>query len=122
LLAEDDRFLRKAAEATLARFGFSVLPATDGDEAVRLARTERPDLILLDLIMPKRHGFDVLRELKGDPATASIPVIVLSTLGQESDVQRALESGAVDYLVKSALPLRELARRVAERLGQGTPA
>jgi CheY-like chemotaxis protein len=72
--------------------------------------------------MPKRNGFDVLRALKEDPATAGIPVIVLSTLGQESDVQQALEAGAVDYLVKSALPLRELARRVTDRLDGGSPA
>ncbi len=99
LLAEDDRFLRKAAEATLRQNGFTVLTAVDGEEALRLARAEAPDLVLLDLIMPKVQGFEVLRALKQDPATAGIPVIVLSNLGQDSDVQRALEAGAAEYLM-----------------------
>ena len=85
LLAEDDRFLRKSAGAMLRRQGFIVMAAEDGEEALRLARTEIPDLILLDVIMPKMQGFDVLRALKSDPHTSPIPVIILSNLGQESD-------------------------------------
>jgi DNA-binding response OmpR family regulator len=65
LLAEDDRFLRKAAETMLKRAGFTVIAAADGEEALRLAREHVPDLMLLDLIMPKMQGFDVLKELKG---------------------------------------------------------
>ncbi len=90
LLAEDDRFLRRAAEATLRRHGFDVLTAVDGEEALRLARAERPDLVLLDLIMPKLQGFEVLRALKEDAATANIPVVVVSNLGQDNDVRQAL--------------------------------
>ena len=116
LLAEDDRLLRKAAEATLRREGFTVFTAADGEEALRVARAERPDLILLDLIMPKRQGFDVLRELKGSVDTAGIPVIVLSNLGQEQDIQQAMESGAVAYYVKANLSLDDLVRRVEEAL------
>lgn len=111
LLAEDDRFLRRAAESALKRAGFTVLPAADGEEALRLAQAEKPDLVLLDLIMPKLQGFEVLKALKADPTTAMIPVIVLSNLGQEGDVQRALESGAVAYLVKANLSLDELVVR-----------
>ena len=111
LLAEDDRFLRRAAESALKRAGFTVLPAADGEEALRLARAEKPDLVLLDLIMPKLQGFEVLKALKADPATAMIPVVVLSNLGQDGDVQRALESGAVAYLVKANLSLDELVVR-----------
>ena len=117
LVAEDDRFLRKAAETTLARHGYRVIAAVDGDEALALARAEAPDLILLDLVMPKRHGFEVLRGLKADPATAAIPVIVLSNLGQDKDVQRALDEGAEAFCVKANLSLQELVRRVGERLG-----
>jgi DNA-binding response OmpR family regulator len=116
LLAEDDRFLRKAAEAALRRHGFEVLAAVDGEDALRRAREEPPDLILLDLIMPKLNGFEVLRELKQDLLTASIPVIVLSNLGQEGDVQHAMEGGAAAYCIKANLSLEELVRRVEEAL------
>jgi two-component system phosphate regulon response regulator PhoB len=112
LLAEDDRFLRKAAETMLKRSGFTVIPAADGEEALRLAREHVPDLLLLDLIMPKMQGFDVLRELKAQPETAGIPVIVLSNLGQDSDVQLARERGAHDYIIKSNIALEQLVDRV----------
>jgi DNA-binding response OmpR family regulator len=117
LLAEDDRFLRKAAETALKRQGFGVLPAVDGEEALRVARAEAPDLILLDLIMPKLQGFEVLRALKADGATAAIPVIVLSNLGQDSDVRQAMEAGAVAYFVKANLSLQDLVKRVGDVLG-----
>ena len=116
LLAEDDRFLRRAAEAALKRAGFTVLAAADGEEALRMARAEKPDLVLLDLIMPKLQGFEVLKALKADPGTATVPVVVLSNLGQDGDVQRALEGGAVAYLVKANLSLDELVSRARETL------
>lgn len=119
LLAEDDRFLRRAAEATLRRHGFDVLTAVDGEEALRLARAERPDLVLLDLIMPKLQGFEVLRALKEDAATASIPVVVVSNLGQDNDVRQALEAGATAYLIKAHLGLQELVVRVQAALRTG---
>jgi len=119
LLAEDDRFLRKATDACLRKAGFTVLTAVDGEEALRMARAERPDLVLLDLIMPKMEGFAVLRELKKDPATASIPVVVLSNLSQDRDCAQALEMGAHAYLVKAQLSLKVLAERVQEILGKG---
>lgn len=116
VLAEDDRFLRRAAETALRRAGYTVLPAADGEEALRLCRAEAPDLLLLDLIMPKLQGFDVLRALKEDPATAAVPVIVLSNLGQEHDRAEALAAGAAAYLTKAHLPLPELVRRVGATL------
>lgn len=117
LLVEDDRFLRKAAEATLRQRGYAVVTAADGEEALERAAAEAPDLVLLDLIMPKLQGFEVLRRLKGDPGTAGIPVIVLSNLGQERDVQQAMEGGAVAYFIKSNLSLQDLAREVEKVLG-----
>lgn len=120
LLAEDDRFLRKAAGAMLRRQGFTVLTAEDGEEALRVARAETPDLILLDLIMPKMQGFEVLKALKSDPQTSPIPVVILSNLGQESDSKAAREMGALDYWVKANLALEELVRRVEETLTVGT--
>ncbi len=119
LLAEDDRFLRRAAEATLRHHGFTVLLAVDGEEALRVARLEAPDLILLDLIMPKLQGFEVLRALKQDPATSPIPVIVLSNLGQDSDSKTARELGATDYWVKAIVGMEELAKRVEALLAVG---
>lgn len=116
LLVEDDRFLRKAAEATLRQHGFTVVAAADGVEALAQATAARPALILLDLIMPKLQGFEVLRRLKAAPDTAGIPVIVLSNLGQETDVTRAMELGAVAYLIKSNLSLQELVQKVRETL------
>jgi CheY-like chemotaxis protein len=116
LLAEDDRVLRRAGEVTLKQAGFDVLTAADGEEALRLARADAPDIVLLDLIMPKMQGFEVLRSLKADPATAAIPVIVLSNLGQDRDIQEALAAGAVAYIIKAHLPLKDLARRVSEAL------
>lgn len=112
LLIEDDRFLRKAAEAALRRHGFAVLTAPDGVEGLRLARSERPDLVLLDLIMPGMQGFEVLKVLKADAETAAIPVVILSNLGQDGDVRQALSVGAADYLIKAELRLEDLVKRV----------
>lgn len=112
LLAEDDRFLRKAAGTALRRRGYDVVDAVDGEEALRLAREQPPDLILLDLIMPKVQGFEALRSLKADPVTRAIPVIVLTNLGQDVDRQAALRGGARDYLVKVDLSLDALVAAV----------
>ncbi len=120
LLIEDDRFQRTAVEAALRQHGFGVRIAVDGEEALRLlAEPEHPDLVLLDLIMPKVSGFEVLRRLKQDPATSHIPVIVLSNLGQKGDVEQATQAGAAAYLVKAKVTLRELLDRVRAVLGQG---
>jgi len=116
LLVEDDRFLRRAAEASLKRKGFIVRAAVDGEEALRMAAAEPFDLILLDLILPKLPGFEVLRCLKGQRHTASVPVIVLSNLGQDDDVQQATALGALSYFIKANLSLDELARHIDEAL------
>ena len=114
LLVEDDRFLRKAAETTLKQQGYTVITAADGEEALRVARSAPPDLILLDVIMPKLNGFQVLDALKKDPTTAHIPVIILSNLGQDRDVQQAMEAGATAYFIKADLSLQALVQRVGE--------
>ena len=119
LVAEDDRFLRKAAEMALKRHGYAVLTAADGEEALRAAQSELPDLILLDLIMPKLNGFDVLQALKKEPPTAHIPVIILSSLGQDRDVQQAMDAGAAAYFIKTDLSLQALVQRVEETLTAG---
>ena len=119
LLAEDDRFLRRAAEARLRRHGLEVLTAADGEEALRVARAEPLDLVLLDVVMPKLQGFEVLKALKQDAATARIPVIVLSNLGQERDVAQAMALGAVAFLIKANLSLQDLVVRVDAALATG---
>jgi CheY-like chemotaxis protein len=119
LVAEDDRFLRRAAEMALKRQGYTVLTAADGEEALRAARSVLPDLILLDLIMPKLNGFDVLQALKKDAPTAHIPVIILSNLGQDRDVQQAIDAGAAAYFIKTDLSLQALGQRVEEVLTAG---
>jgi DNA-binding response OmpR family regulator len=121
LVVEDDRFLRKAAEAALRRHGFAVLTAADGEEGLRVARSELPDLVLLDLIMPGLQGFEVLKLLKQDAATSAIPVVILSNLGQDMDVKNAMEAGAVDYLIKANLALDALVARVTALLEARTP-
>src|SRR5579864_3276055 len=121
LLAEDNRFLRRAAEAILRRHGFTVLTAADGEEALKLAQSGAPDLILLDIMMPKINGFDVLRALKREPATSPIPVIVLSNLDQQNDVATARELGAVGYWIKAGVGLEELVDRVKSLLEQPSP-
>jgi DNA-binding response OmpR family regulator len=112
LLIEDDRYLSKAADIALRRHGFTVVTGRDGEEGLRLANEITPDLILLDLIMPKMHGFDVLKNLKLRDSTANIPVMVMSNLGQEEDRKQAMEGGAVDYLIKANTSTSELALRV----------
>ena len=116
LLAEDDRFLRKAAEAALTRKGYDVVAAADGAEALSQAGQQKPDLILLDVIMPKLQGYEVLKRLKADPATSDIPVIMMSNLAQEADIREALDAGAVSYLVKSNVGLAQLIAKVSEAL------
>jgi CheY-like chemotaxis protein len=113
LLVEDDEFQRLAETNVLRQKGFDVCVATNGEEALRLvAGPEKPDLIVLDLIMPKLSGFEVLRRLKHDEATAGIPVIVLTNLSQESDRRQVFEFGALDYLVKANLTLEKLVQRI----------
>lgn len=119
VVADDDRMLRKAAETSLRRQGYSVTTASDGEEALQLIRSERPDIIVLDLIIPKIQGFDVLQTLKQDALTSSIPVIVLSSLAQEQDKQEALNLGAVAYFNKSTFSLSELVNQVERTLTKG---
>ena len=119
VVADDDRMFRKVAETTLRRQGYEVAIASDGEEALQLIRSERPDIIVLDLIMPKLQGFDVLQVLKQDTLTSAIPVIVLSSLTQEQDKQEALDLGAVAYFNKTTFSIGELVKQVETTLTKG---
>lgn len=117
LLAEDDQCLRKAARVALERKGWEVLIASNGEEALAVARGG-VQLVLLDLILPKLNGFEVLLRLKQEPVTAAVPVIMLTNLGQMSDIQRARQHGAVGYMIKGEMDLGELVARVESILGE----
>jgi two-component system, OmpR family, alkaline phosphatase synthesis response regulator PhoP len=112
LLVEDDLALLKIYSNKLKLGGFDVSLATTGDEAVRKAQVELPKIILLDLILPGKDGFMVLEEIKKGVSTKKIPVIILSNLGQDSDIERGKKLGAVDYLVKSDVSLMDLVEKV----------
>jgi len=116
LLVEDDLSLLKIYSNKLKINGFDVLPATTGDEALRKAQAESPNIVLLDLIIPGKDGFVVLEELKKMEQTKNIPVIILSNLGQESDIQRGRRLGAVDYLIKSDVSLVDLVGKIKKYL------
>ena len=102
LLVEDSKPIRRENEGALLKAGYEVISAEDGETALRMAREQRPDLILLDIILPKVSGPEVLRSLKGDRSTAPIPVVVLSSLS-EKNRQKLLEAGAEEYLEKSSM-------------------
>lgn len=117
LFIEDESALQRAVSKILIDEGYQVFSALDGEVGSQLAKKEIPDLILLDLIIPKKDGFAVLEELKKDPATAHIPTVILSNLEGGSDVQRALELGATAYLVKINYRLEEVVEKIKNLLG-----
>ena len=117
LSIEDDAAMGQFLKAVFATQGFTVDLATDGREGLALARRRRPDLVILDLLMPYKHGFEVLRELKEDAATRAVPVIILSSNNREEDIVKALNAGADDFVVKP-FRARELVARVRKVLGR----
>jgi len=116
LLVEDDRFLRRACEVSLRQRGFVVTTAADGEEALRKVRAEVPDLILLDLLMPKMTGTEVLRALRAEEATREIRVLILSNSSREQDVEEIKTLGVSGYFVKADLSLQALGDMVARLL------
>lgn len=114
LIAEDERPMAKALELKLTSSGFLAKAVFNGDEALEVLAKEKYDLLLLDLMMPKRDGFSVLQEIKDKKK--DIAVIVTSNLSQEEDIKKAKSLGAVDYLVKSDTPITEVVERVKKVL------
>ena len=104
LVADDDRDVRELSIFTLRFAGHEVLGASNGEEAINQAKVNNPDLILMDVRMPKMNGYDACKVLKSDPNTSSIPVVFLSARAQESEVQAGLNVGAVDYILKPISP------------------
>ena len=116
LIAEDDRFIASAYKVKLEKEGFLVRIGIDGDQTLEFARKTKPDLLILDLVMPVKDGFVVLEELKKDIYLKDIPVVVLSNLGQEEDIKRALQLGASSYLVKTDTTIDTMVSKVKEYL------
>ena len=116
LFIEDESAIQKTFSEVFSQEGYKVVSAIDGETGLRLAKTINPDLILLDLVLPKMHGFDVLKNLKADEKTKDIPVIILTNLEDVKDVDRALELGATTYLVKAQYSLNDLVEKIKKTL------
>ena len=112
LVAEDEEVLLNVLKDRFEAEGWEVTTARDGEEAVESIKKTRPDLVLLDLLMPKKDGFEVLKEIRGDPEFKTLPIIVvLSNLGSDEDIKKALALGANDYFVKTQHPMSEIVEK-----------
>ncbi len=118
LLVDDDLTLREMYEERMKVEGFKIIQATNGEEALGKARENKPDIILLDIMMPKVNGFDVLKELKSNPELKDIPVIVLTALIQDVDRVQGKKLGAADYIVKSETMPGEVIAKIKNAIGQ----
>ena len=116
LLVEDDTFLANIYKTKFEMEGFRVSVSVDGEAGLADAKKKKPNIILLDILLPKMDGFVVLSKLKEDPATKKIPVILLTNLGQKDDVEKGLELGAVDYLIKAHFKPSETVDKVRSAL------
>lgn len=112
LFVEDEESLQKSMTTMLDKEHYQVFSALDGEAGLLVAKKELPDLILLDLILPKKNGFEVLSAIKADPDTKNIPIIVLTNLEGSADVERALTSGATTYLVKANYTLQDVLAKI----------
>jgi len=121
LVVEDDRFLISAYRAKLSKSGFEVQMAGDGMDALTVLQSFTPDVILLDLVMPRLDGFATLAAIKKQDSLKDIPVIVTSNLGQKEDIDKAMALGAKDFIIKSDLSMDELVTRI-QRLLPGAQA
>ena len=118
LIVEDDFFIRELYDRQFNKEGFTVLTSEDGPDGLVKASQEKPDLILLDIMLPKLNGLDLLRTLKSKPETKDIPVILLTNLGQESVIKEGFEYGAESYLIKSAYTPSQIIDEVKNFLSQ----
>lgn len=116
LIIEDDDTLLQMYRLKFEREGFEVLSAIDGEAGIGEAVGKKPDVILLDIIMPKVDGFAVLKQLKGDPKTKAIPVILLTNLGQTEDVKKGRSLGADDYLIKASFTPAQVVAKVRDTI------
>ncbi len=118
LVVDDEKFVRDLIRIKLGHIGISIIEADNGQTALEIAERQTPDLILLDVMMPKMNGFEACEKLKANPKTATIPVIMLTARGEKENKQKGLGAGAMDYLFKPFSP-QKLAEKVAEILSDG---
>ena len=118
LIVEDDGFLASIYAQKLEVEGYEVSFATNGEDGLKLAQKDRPDIVLLDLLMPKMNGFEVLEKMKGDAELVKIPVLVLTNLGQKEDVERCIRLGAAGYIIKAHSLPAETVNRIKEILAK----
>lgn len=118
LLIEDDEMLHTMYTQKFEKEGYTMVSAHNGSEGVKKAQEETPDLILLDIIMPKMDGFTALKKLKKNPETAEVPVIMLTNLGQEEDIKKGRELGASDYFIKANHTPGEVVAKVKNLLNK----
>lgn len=116
LIVEDDEFISDVYMRKLAMEGFEVSLARDGEEALRAIRDRKPDVLLLDIMIPLKDGFQVLSELRADAGLSDIRVVVMSSLSQGKDIAHAKELGALDYIVKSNISLPDMVQRIRKAL------
>ena len=116
VLVEDDPFLAEIYVLRLEREGFKVIHARSGVEGLKNVLETKPSLVLLDLVLPKMDGFSVLKELKANAVTRTIPVVILTNLGEKSDMEKGKELGAADYVIKAHLTPSEVAKKVKQIL------
>ncbi|OGM91245.1 hypothetical protein A2755_02480 [Candidatus Wolfebacteria bacterium RIFCSPHIGHO2_01_FULL_48_22] len=116
LLIEDDPFLSSLLKNRFSKEGLEVMYAKDGQEAVTILKDASPDVILLDLILPKKSGFEVMEAIRQDPQLRDAPIIIISNLGQPEDMQKGQELGAVEYFVKAKTSIDDLVKNVLEFL------
>lgn len=121
LIADDRATSRELLRTVLERQGYAIIEASDGEEALQKARTEAPDLILLDLQMPRRTGYEVLLELRGDPRNAALPIIAITASAMQGDRERALAAGFTGYLTKP-VALAQLRSQIHSLLSDGNSA
>lgn len=114
LLVEDDPFLSSLLGNRLKREGFDVLNVKSGNEVVKSMKSFVPDLVLLDLILPGKSGFEVLEEMKSDPQAPKTKVVIISNLGQDADLARGRELGATDYIIKARTTIDEMVQKVRD--------
>lgn len=116
VLIEDDESLSEIIHTELSNAGFEVVRAFDGEEGLKRVKSECPNLVLLDILLPKKNGFEVLEELKKSPDTKSIPVVILTLLGEDEEIKKGLRLGATDYLVKSSHAVAEIVEKIKKIL------
>ena len=112
LIVEDDKFLRELIVKKLVKENFEIVEANDGEEGFKMILAEKPDLVLLDLILPGIDGFEVLSRAKADESLKSIPIIVLSNLGQREDIEKCMKLGAADYMIKAHFTPIEIVEKI----------